>query len=130
MTISTAPDEKQEFAGIGFVLSPAARKALLRTHFENSRLASITLLTAAGELTVINCYVPQNGRPEAERRAFFQELNSLVEKVQQKGPFLLVGDFNARLHGKLHGEEIFLAPTCMDMGSPASGMNTIIELPD
>ena len=121
MTITTAPDDKQEFAGIGFVLSPAARKALLRLHFLNSRLASITLLTAAGELTIINCYVPQNGRPEAERRTFFEELHSLVEKVQQKGPFILVGDFNARLHGKLHGEETVLGPHLYGRGISGIG---------
>ena len=43
--------------------------------------------------------------PEGERHDFFEELQHLVDKVQAKGPFAIVGDFNARLHGRLMGEE-------------------------
>ena len=51
-----------------------------RTHY---RLASLTLLTAAGPLTLINCYAPQNGRPLGERRSFYEDLQGLVDKLQK-----------------------------------------------
>ena len=82
-----------------------ARAALLRTQLAHSRLASITLLSQAGELSIVNVHAPHNARPEGERHDFFEELQHLVDKVQAKGPFAIVGDFNARLHGRLMGEE-------------------------
>ena len=56
------------------MLSPTARNALLRTSFVNSRIACISLLIRGGELTIINTYVPQNARPEDERRDHFDQL--------------------------------------------------------
>ena len=44
-------------------------------------------------------------RGQRERHHFFEELQHLADKVQAKGPFAIVGDFNARLHGRLMGEE-------------------------
>ena len=83
MTISTSAPRQQEFAGVGFVPAPAARNALLQVELISSRLASLTLLTAAGPLTLINCYAPQNGRPLGERRSFYEDLQGLVDKLQK-----------------------------------------------
>ena len=71
----------------------------------HSRLASVTLLLQAGELSIVNAPAPHNARPEGERHDFFEELQQLVDKAQVKRPFAIVGDFNARLHGRLMGEE-------------------------
>ena len=97
MTASTAGSQQQEHAGVGFVLSPDARSALLRTTCIHSRLATITLLLASGEVTIVNTRVPHSGRPEEERQARFDELQQLVERVQNKRPFIVIGDMNSRL---------------------------------
>ena len=102
-TVSTTSPNHREYAGVGFVLSPVARNALVRTTFVNSRLACISLLISGGELNIINTYVPQNARPEEERRAHFEQLQLAINKIEHKGPFVILGDFNSRIHGKLQG---------------------------
>ena len=67
LTVSTVNTNQPEYAGVGFVLSPMARNALLRTSFINSRIACISVLIRGGELNILNTYVPQNARPEDER---------------------------------------------------------------
>ena len=121
MTISTAPSSQPEHAGVGFVLSPLARNALVRVQPVNSRIASVSLLMAAGELHIVNTYVPHNARPEDERRAHFDQLQEHTETLKRKGPFLVVGDFKARLHGKLHGEGDVLGPHMFGKGYHAIG---------
>ena len=111
LTVSTADPNHQEHAGVGFVLSPTARRALLRTHPVSSRFASITLLTASGEFSILNCYAPQSGRPEEERQEFFDLLHDQTDVVKSKGLFVVVGDFNARIQSRLRGEETVLGPS-------------------
>ena len=121
MTVNTAPSNQQEHAGVGFVLSPLARNALVRTQPVNSRIASVSLLMAAGELHIINTYVPQNARPEDERRAHFDQLHTHTESLKCKGTLVVVGDFNSRLHGKLFGEADVLGPYMYGKGCQAIG---------
>ena len=124
MTISTASSQQQEHAGVGFVLSPEARSALLRTTCIHSRLATITLLLASGEFTIVNTHVPHSGRPEEERQAHFDELQQLVERVQNKGPFIVIGDMNSRLQGRLVGEDDVLGPHLFGKGPQGIGDET------
>ena len=124
MTINTSAPQQQEFAGVGFVLVPAARNALLQVELISSRLASLTLLTAAGLLTLINCYAPQSGRPLDEGRSFYEVLQGFVDKLQNKGPYVLVGDFNAQLQGKLLGEDAMLGPFMYGRGGNFAGDDT------
>ena len=121
LTVSTADPNHQEHAGVGFVLCPTARRALLRTHRVSSRFASITLLTASGEFSILNCYAPQSGRPEEERQEFFDLLHDQIDVVKSKGLFVVVGDFNARIQGRLRGEEKVLGPSIFGRGIAAIG---------
>ena len=88
MTVSTVPSSDPEFAGVGFVLAPVARNALMKTDFLDRRIASLTLLTTAGQFNILNTYVPQNARPEEERRAHFDQLHTHLEKSNVKGVLL------------------------------------------
>ena len=121
MTVSTTSPNQPEYAGVGFVLSPVARHALIRTTFVNSRLARISLLISGGELNILNTYVPQNARPEEERRAHFEQLQNAISKIEHKGPFVILGDFNSRIHGKLHGEDDVIGPHIFGKGWTAIG---------
>ena len=87
MTISAAENQKQEHAGVGFVFCPQARAALLRTQLVHSRLASVTLLLQAGELSIVNAHVP-HARPEGEGHDLFEQLQHLVDKVNRRKELL------------------------------------------
>ena len=84
LTVSTVNTNQPEYAGVGFVLSPMARNALLRTSFINSRIACISVLIRGGELNILNTYVPQNARPEDERRDHLKNYNRLFPKLLAK----------------------------------------------
>ena len=105
-TFSTAPSNQPEYLGTGFVLSPKARASLLRTLPATSRTAGISYNTGAGEFSVLTGHAPHNGHEEDTKHDFYEELGALVAQVARKGPFIILGDFNARIHGKLHDETL------------------------
>lgn len=105
-TFSNAPSDQREHLGTGFVLSPRARAALLRTLPATSRTAGMSFHTGAGEFSILTAHAPHNQHEEDTKHAFYDELNQLLARVETKGPFIIMGDFNARLHGKLHDEAV------------------------
>ena len=117
LTVSTVNTSQPEYAGVGFVLSPMAPNALVRTSFINSRIACISLLIRGGELNILHTYVPQNARPEDERRDHTEKLQQAISQNARKGPFVVLGDFKSRLQGRLHGEEDVLGPRMFGMDS-------------
>ena len=106
LTVSTASGSQPEYAGVGFVLSPTARNALVRTIFTDSRIAYISLLIKGGELNILNTDVPQNARPEDERRRHFDQLQRVASQIAHKGPFLVMRE--SCMEKKMFWEHIFL----------------------
>ena len=90
MNITTADAQTQERAGVGYVLCPQARGALLRTHYVHSRLACVTLLLQSGELSIVISHAPHKARPEEERHDFFEELQHAIDSVQANGPSVVI----------------------------------------
>ena len=88
------------------MLSPKARASLLRTLPATSRTAGISFNTGAGEFSVLTGHAPHNGHEEDTKHGFYEELGALVAQVARKGPFIILGDFNAHIHGKLHDESL------------------------
>jgi len=67
------------------------------------------------KLVIPNHYAPHNGRPLAEREAFFKQIsNSLWE--HRHGWHIMVGDFNSRLHARREGEEHIIGPHTFGRG--------------
>ena len=46
----------------------------------------------------------------------FKELETYLDKYTRQGPTLVLGDFNARLHGRLRAEEQVLGPHLYGLG--------------
>jgi len=112
--------EEREHAGVGVVLSREARKIV--TGFECSqsgRLMVVGLDTAPRVVTVVVAYAPQSGTQEDERLAFMEELDEVVSAHRGRGPVLVLGDLNARLHGRLRGEESIIGPHVFGRGCAA-----------
>ena len=65
---------------------------------------------APRRLSLISAYVPQSRRAEEERTDFVDELAGAIEKCQTKGAVIVLGDFNARIHARLNGEEDRIGP--------------------
>jgi len=107
----------REYAGVGFVIGPRTRRALagVVVHVPG-RLVSVVLNTAPRVLTVICAYIPQSGRPEDEPSSTFDELSRAVSQASHRGITIVLGDFNARLHGRLRGESDILGPEIFGSG--------------
>ena len=64
------------------------------------------------------------GQRKEERHDFFEELQHVVESVQAKGPFVVIGHLNARLHGRLLGEGDVIGPFVYGKGWQSVGEDT------
>ena len=107
-----------EHAGVGMVFRKDLRRHI--TGFElgnDGRILMVGLDLAPRRLTVISAYAPHSLRPEEERVAFMEELTAAVERSQKKGITLVLGDLNARLHGRLRGEDTVLGPNLYGWGA-------------
>ena len=120
-TFSSCDSAQREHYGMGFVLSPLARKALLRMLPGTSRVAGLSLHTGAGELSLLNSYAPHNLHDPEAKQAHYDELSALVTQVEHKGPYLILGDFNARIHGRLIDEDQVLGPHLYGKGVSSIG---------
>jgi len=101
----------REYAGVAIAMQADIRRAVSGVVvLPGGRLMAISLDLAPRLLTVICAYAPQSARPEDERSDFFEQLAGLVDNAERKGAVILLGDFNARLHGRLRGEEPVIGP--------------------
>jgi len=108
----------REHGGVGFVFDGQARQCI--TGFETvpgGRIMAVGLDLAPRRLTMLSAYAPHNGHPEGERHAFYEELGAVIGKASRKGPVLVLGDLNARLHGRLLGEQAVLEPVLFGRGA-------------
>ena len=69
-TFSNAPSNQQEYLGTGFVLSPRARAALLRTLPASSRTAGMSFNTGAGEFSILTAHAPHNQHERGHETRF------------------------------------------------------------
>ena len=70
----------------------------------NSRVTELRIEGTA-PISLMNIYAPQSGRPKEEKEQFYQELRSLIKNIPKQGPFLLIGDWNAKLQEPDNEEE-------------------------
>ena len=84
--------------GVGFVIDNSIIKDLLDIHPVSDRIAvSVFRLGASYTLNLITTYAPHAGRAEAEKDAFYGELQQTHDKYKNKGPTFVMGDLNARI---------------------------------
>ena len=100
----------REYWGVGAILSKKAECALEKAVAHSSRLQTLRFCTEGSVTTIVNAYAPQSGRSAEERREFFEALEDVLEQHRGKSPVYLIGDFNARIHRALPGEETIFGP--------------------
>ena len=64
---------------------------------------------------MISVYAPQAGRPQEEKEVFYTALNKHIKNINKKGPYLIMGDWNARLQeAENEEEELWIGPHTFD----------------
>ena len=62
-------------------------------------------LRGSAPLTILNIYAPQSARPEEEKEEFYKAAREAIKNINKTGPYLIVGDFNARLQEAANEDE-------------------------
>ena len=93
-----------ENAGVGFIVTKELHRSLIKIDQVSSRILVIELKTVP-RTVVISAYAPQAGRDDEYKDRFYDQLEKTIEEVKKRKVLIIVGDFNARLHGRQEGEE-------------------------
>ena len=101
-------NDVREPAGVGFIVAPGLRHAVMGFMQFSQRLASITLRVKGGSLRFISAYAPHNGHDLSVRADFFSELASFIRRQRPHRPTFVFGDLNARIFCSQTGEEAII----------------------
>ena len=83
--------------GVGIALSPSLVDAVTDTIPISDRILAVRVEFHGNSLFVVSAYAPQTGRPQAEKEAFYTQLNALLDKKRDDERLLLGGDFNGHV---------------------------------
>jgi exonuclease III len=83
--------------GVACVIKNDLKKYIHAVIPINDRLMVLQMrLTKSILLTIINVYAPHSGRTDEEKASLYSLLTKTYKKYRNKGPTLIVGDFNAK----------------------------------
>lgn len=94
-------DVRQRGEGVAIVLSGPAINAWKaggsRWKAWSSRLVSASLMVGKIKLHVLSCYAPTFAASREEKNSFFECLLHALAEIPSSEPFVMLGDFNARV---------------------------------
>ena len=82
---------------VGIMLSPELADRVDSTNFKSERVLNITLKLKSRNISIIQIYAPQQGRPNNEKGAFYDELQSAVDVSQYRENLIIIGDWNGHV---------------------------------
>ena len=99
------PRNFTEHHGVGFVIGPKFRNYVSDCIPHNGRIIELHIRNQGPNIRIINHYAPHSARPFAEKNHHWNLLHSITETQTANMPTFVVGDTNARLHGRVSGLE-------------------------
>ena len=92
-------DNAAHSQGVAIMLSKEAQRALVGWEAHGSRLITATFRTTKKNilLNVIQCYAPTNEHEDESKDAFYNKLQSILNKFKEKDITILMGDLNAKI---------------------------------
>ena len=101
---------------MGFVIANKLRKYMEDIIPHTARLLEVRL-AGSGPLSLLFVYAPQSGQTETEKETFYEDLHQRIKSIPKKGPYLVMGDFNARLQEPDNEEEAeWIGPHTFSVG--------------
>ena len=95
---------ERDYAGVAIIIDNSLAK-YIRDVTPHSNRASELSLEGSVPITIIGAYAPQAGRPQHEKENFYEQLRSIIKKINKKGPYILAGDWNAKIQEPGNEEE-------------------------
>ena len=93
----------KERAGVGFIIAPSLRTAIVSFRQENDRMAALKLRVRGGKAVFVSAYAPHSGYVYSVWQKFFHNLDSFV------------GDYpamNQKLFAEISMPSLRLSPPC------------------
>ena len=115
---SSAPDCSS--AGVGVVIAPWLRPFILSFTAHSARICEVRISSQGAPVVIFGVYAPtqqDDAETAAAREAFWSQLETLVRPIPSTTFWLIVGDLNVRLQGRLRGEEAVLGPHLFGLGA-------------
>ena len=95
----------EKFAGVGFIIAAAMRKAVHSFDCFNARMAAVKIRIGGGKMAFISTYTPQSDYAVDKRIAYFSQLEEFYASISVNGEKIMCGDYNARLRCRFAGED-------------------------
>ncbi|KAL1379832.1 hypothetical protein pipiens_003712 [Culex pipiens pipiens] len=83
--------------GVGFLLSPNARSALITWKPINERIIVARFRTRVRNLTFVQVYAPTDAADLQEKEEFYSQLSGVVNEIPKGDIRIYAGDFNAKI---------------------------------
>ncbi|KAL9977333.1 hypothetical protein ACROYT_G014723 [Oculina patagonica] len=103
--IHSGREDNQHTEGAAIILSDKAAKALLELKSLGERLVMARFNSKYTKLTVITCHAPIEDTEEAQKDAFYDQLQQAFQDVPSHNVLCVIGDFNARVGNDNEGCE-------------------------
>ena len=134
LVTSGREDNSRTHAGVGFLIAPFLRNSVASLRLTSDRICCLKLRVKGGKFVIVNVYAPHNGHEYGYRQHFFSELAETMDITKTHGEQVVVGDFNARIHNSIGGENGVLGNFCFGNAAfnpqphPNSNRELLIEL--
>ena len=99
-------NEKTGQAGTGFLLMKKIQKCIINFELHNERLCKLRIKGKYNNITLINAYAPTEDKTEETKEQFYDDLQSIVDKVPKSDLIIILGDVNAKLGKELAYQKI------------------------
>ena len=88
--------DDQHTEGVALIMSRKMEKTLIEWKPAGSRLLKASFNSKYTNLTVIVCYAPTEDAEEADKDAFYDQLQAVTDEVPTHNLLMVLGDLNAR----------------------------------
>ena len=95
---------EREFAGMAVIIRNHMSKFVTDIIPHSSRIVEIKL-AGTSPISILAVYAPQSGRPQEEKSNFYELLHKLIQGINKGGPWLVMGDWNAKIQEADNEEE-------------------------
>ena len=96
--------------GVALITDKFANSALEEWTPINERLMTARFITSHAKVSIVPCYAPTNEHDDADKDAFYQQLQDAVDKIPRHDILIVMGDLNAQIGGSRSGFEHVLDP--------------------
>ena len=96
-----ADEDARHTQGVAIMLSQTAGKTLISWEGHGPRLitASFTTKNKDINMNIIQCYAPTNDAEDDNKEEFYNQLQSIIQRLPGKDVNILMGDFNQTTQG-------------------------------